>query len=264
MTLPLVIEFAGIPGSGKSSLCDLVATNLRSDGHNARTVVEAARMRSGETGLGKLIAGSGRGRLSRLGNWWLFYCAATARAAAVVWKRKRALGKLAMYQWRRPIKLRLKAHIAWWYFQLGGRRSFLQSSRSIDAVLFDDGYVHRSVALFSSPSEKPPESAIRHYIREIPAPSAIVQIIAPLDTCVVRVIERGVWSHSKDMTESELRKYLSSAHYVLAIGIAEARSNGIPVFTFSNDGIEVDEVARQISRELTDLLATRANERRAS
>lgn len=264
MTVPLVIEFAGIPGSGKSSLSKLVAANLRSEGHNARTVIDAARLRSAERGPGRILAEVLPGRLSRVGLWWLFYWAGTVRAVAHAWPNRRTVTRLAIHLWRRPISLRMKAHIAWWYLQLGGRRSFLHSSKTIDAVLFDDGYVHRSVALFSSPHERPAEGVIRSYIGEIPTPSAVVQVLASVDTCVARVMERGIWSHSRDMSQSELHDYLSNAEYVLGVGVAETRAMGIPVFTCSNDETELSEVASEMSRELTYLLDKHPGERSAS
>lgn len=264
MNAPLLIEFAGLPGSGKSSLSDMAAAKLRSNGHEVRTVIDAARVRSAESALGRFLSTLACRRLARLGLWWTFYWASSLRAVAVAWENRREMMRLAAYQARRPIKLSLKAHIGWWYLQLGGRRSYLETSRSIDGILFDDGYVHRSVALFSSPKERVREQAIRDYNASIPAPSMIIQVSAPVSTCVERVIKRGVWRHSSDLTEPELKEYVRNAQYVLEIAISEARKRGVPVLTVSNDDVPLDHAANQVSEGLEGLLDEMATGRTAS
>lgn len=262
MTVPLTIEFAGVPGSGKTSLSDAVAAQLRKMGYLVHTTTEAARPRAAETGVGKLLVGIADSKAGSLGLWWLFYAAGVGQSIAFGWQNRRSLREVARYQASRPISPSLKAHIAWWYMQLGGRRRFLDRSESLEAILYDDGFLHRSVALFASHTEPVREEAIRTYIRSVPMPDTVVRVLVDVHTCTERVLSRGIWPHSKDMTPTEVKRYLENAEHVLEIGLHEASRNGVQVIEAYNGRRPLATVADALTQKLSTML-TASKEQRA-
>jgi thymidylate kinase len=255
MTAPLHIEFAGPPGSGKTSLASAAATNLRAMGYKALTAVESARPRAAESGVGRMIRSRSDSAAAELALWWLFYAAGVAYSLRFAWNHRGDLRGLLWNQVQRPIKGRLKGHIIWWYLQLGGRRDYLASSRSGGMVLTDDGFVHRSVALFSSPHERVDRQAVESYVRSIPAPAMIIRVLANVETCTNRVLERGVWAHSKEYSPEELRRYVANADEVLDIGIDEATRAGMPVIEIRNDDAPLETTASRLTDQLLAILA---------
>ncbi len=245
MTGPLVVEFAGLPGSGKSSLAAEVSQRLRDEGMAAFTVVEAARIRADQSlGGGRSPRGGGT-RIGGLARWWVFYGLSTFLSLPFLWHNRRYLASLARTQSRRKIGPGMKIHIAWWFLQLAGRRNYLDTSRDIDAVLWDDGFVHRSVMLFSSPGETEPVAGLDSYLDAIPAPDVVVNVRADIDTCLRRVVDRGVWKHSKSATRDDLLAYLKDADHSneRAIAVMKSRHGTTVVEVDNRDGVFLDSAS---------------------
>lgn len=253
-TGPVVVEFAGIPGSGKTTLSRIAAEGLRSKGFGAFTVIEAARIRASESTPGGLLRRFERSRLARLALWWMFYAASSIRAILFIWRFRTESIDMARTQGRRAVRQGLKAHTAWWYVQLGGRRMYLDSSRSIDAVLYDDGFAHRSVALFSSPGESGLTPGLDEYLRTVPTPDVVVHVRADVDTCLRRVVNRGVWRHSRTATSEDLADYLEAARGILERTVEAIGRRGTTVIEVDNYDDSIDESSARLIDRLSTVL----------
>lgn len=249
-----MVEFAGIPGCGKTTLSRIAAEGLRSKGFDAFTMIEAARIRASESTPGRLLRRFERSRLSRLALWWMFYVASSIRSIVFLWRYRTESMAMARTQSRRTVRPGLKAHIAWWYLQLGGRRMYLDSSKSIDAVLYDDGFAHRSVALFSSPGESNLPLGLDEYLRTMPTPDVIVHIRADVDTCLQRVVDRGVWRHSRMATSEDLAVYLEAASGILERALETMGGRGTTVIDVNNVNNSIDEASAMLIDRLSTIL----------
>jgi thymidylate kinase len=264
MTAPLVVEFAGVPGSGKSSLSREVSRRLRAKDLAAFTVIEAARIRAAQSLPGEGPLHPSRNRVTALVLWWLFYAAASFRAAIFIWRCHDEVVTLARLQSRRDIRSGMKAHNAWWYLQLVGRRMYLDTSRAIEAILYDDGFVHRSVALFSSPGEPGPVGGIDSYLASIPTPDVVVSVSTDVDTCLRRVVNRGIWDHSESATHEELLAYLRAADTILQRAIDYAQTRGATVVRVDNGDGSFEDAASKVTARLESILSTSSSPKRRS
>jgi thymidylate kinase len=254
ITKPLVVEFAGIPGSGKTSLSRVTAVGLRSNGVRAFTVLDAARIRAAETMPGSLLESAGHNRMTGLLLWWLFYLASSVNSLPFLWSSRKGSIALARAQALRHIRPGMKAHIGWWYVQLGGRRRYLDSSESMDAVLYDDGFVHRSVILFSSPGEPEAVSGLDRYLDTMRMPDVVVHVRSDVDTGLQRVMDRGVWNHSRRATIAELERYLERASQILEEAVEGARRRGATVIGIDNVDSTLDESSQSLISRLASLV----------
>lgn len=256
---PAFIEFAGLPGSGKTTLALGVTKRLSADGHNVNLITDAGRLTAERTILGRMLGLMTASRLRRLLLWWLYYAMGLLHSARLAWTNRVTVMWLVGFQLRRPIRTGLKTHIIWWYMQLVGRRSVLESHCIPgEIVVYDDGLVHRAIALFASPVDEDVDEASARYLGSIPMPAALVHVNATILTCERRVIERGLWKHSRQWTSRDLKRYLENGAWVLSRAIRCAQVRGVVVIEVDNDSNDLDTVIRAITRNLEPLIAKRS------
>ena len=234
-TRPFVVELVGTPGAGKTTLARDLILHLAASGYASTTVLDAARRHAARTPAGRLVARATRGRVRRALLWQVFYAYGVAHAVASA-REERALTRFVRSTQRdRPIARRMRRHILFWFAQLAGRRRFLVSTGTAqEAIVFDDGFVHRAAALLASAREAPDPRAVARYIDLIPAPDALVHVRAPLDVCERRVLARGVWAHSRHLDRAELRRSLEHAAEAVDAAVARARELGWTVIEIDN------------------------------
>jgi hypothetical protein len=68
----------------------------------------------------------------------------------------------------------------------------------------------------------------------VPAPDALVHVVAPLDVCERRVHTRGVWAHSRQLDRAELRRSLEHAAAAVDAAVARASELGWTVIEIDN------------------------------
>lgn len=249
-----VVEFVGAPGSGKTTLATLVRDDLVRRGVEASTVVDAARRHAEVTALGRRLAPIPSARLRRAVLWQVFYAGASVDALRFARARSELRKCVLRSQRARPLPLRRKAHTLFWFFQLGGRIRFLEStSRGREVLVVDDGFLHRASHLFASHVDHPRRSEVTRYVALVPPAELVVHVTAPDDVCLRRVVDRGVWRHSRHLGPDELAPIIRASQRAGEWAVAAARSRDVPVVTVSNahDG---PEHALSVVREALDAL----------
>jgi len=246
---PVVVELIGIPGAGKTTLSREIVSLLRERGVEAGTVVGAARDHAARTIPGRGLEHVHPARLRRALLWQLFYLLATAPALRFRREHRALVRHVRGGQRALPIPRRVRRHIRYWFFQLGGRyRLLTTTSDGGEALVFDDGFLHRSVHLHASHLEEPDADRVRAYVDLVPVPDLVVVVAASREVCEPRVRERGVWAHSRHMTGRELSMYLANAERVVDVAVGRARRRGWTVIEVGNGGRDL-ELVRSDLRE---------------
>jgi thymidylate kinase len=230
----MIIEFTGVPGAGKSTMALVVRQVLCDLGLKAMLVPEASRCCLMRAPLGRVI------RLVTPPRWqerviWgvfrrlllLYKIEFAVRNRTLVW---RVLGELA----RRQLSWRDKRSIMRWFFRDGGYyRYFLDRLQPEEALILDEGLVHRATSLYTSASEDPSPLEVTGYVKLLPRSDLVIWVQAPLDICAARVSSRGM---SKRYLGEDLAPFLNNSAKTIDIALQGIRDIGWDTVVTRSDG----------------------------
>jgi hypothetical protein len=147
--------------------------------------------------------------------------------AAVLWQTQRGRPAGALARRRRAVR---------WFIRTLGTRSLLDRSDFHDVVvLIDEGVVHRTVQLFTSPVESAAPDTVRRYVANVPAPHVVVHVQADIAVCTARALERGARPHWGWTHDSEIAAYISHATDAVRLTIDAIEQLGVPVVGVDNN-----------------------------
>jgi hypothetical protein len=235
---PLIVELAGAPGSGKTTLVPGVAAALERSGWKTHTPESGARPVAATTALGRLVARLPSSRVREILLWRIYLGYRLLGAVSFVLVHPGRFLGLARYQRRRPSgALTRKRRVLFWYLRTAGAQEFFRRHGAADeAFIFDEGQAHRVVQLFSSPVDVATSATIASYIRSVPAPDLLVAVQCPASVCLKRVTERGVWPRLSSVSEEQLGDFITNAARVIDSAVEGARTSGWPLAEVANDG----------------------------
>lgn len=246
---PIVVEMAGAPGAGKTTGLPEVHASLQRAGWVALDPIQGARTVVSRTLAGRAAALISNQRLRDSVLWrvYLFHrllgvvCAVGRRPGYFLWliRRQRRRPKGAMVRRRRVVH---------WYLRMVGTQHFYRRhAREGEAVVFDEGHVHRVVQMFSSPVDcaAPPE--VGRYLHGVPRPDLLIVVRCPADVCADRIRERGVWTRLEDVADADLDRFLENAERVVSYAIDHTRSMRWNVVEVENGGPDPAGLASQIT-----------------
>lgn len=245
-TGPLIVELAGAPGSGKTSSSDGVVAALAEMGWRAHKPEEAARLVVSRLPLGRLI-GLAPSSGVRRGLWWRLYLVHRLLGAArSVARDPRHLVALLRFQRARPPEaLGRRRRVVHWYLRTTGAQEFFRRHGGPEeAVVFDEGQVHRVVQLFSSTVETPLPEAVTSYLDRIPRPDLLILVRCPPEVCEERIRARGIWPRLSDLGDEGLARFVSNAHTAVSHAAAYARAAGWATIEVDN----TDDAAEPATR----------------
>ncbi len=244
----VVIEFVGLPGSGKSSLCRELVRSLEQSGVDAAIPERAGpeRIRH-RTRVGRVLGVPGR--LGNAATWLLFTAGGCAHLFGVLRQRPGLVRHVVLAQVGRPLPVALRWHILRWWFAQAGRRGLLaRLARPGDVLVVDDGFAHRATTLHASQRERPDAVEVVRYLDRIPPPDLTIVVRSAVATCIDRARARGPWRH-RPLSDVGLAAYVSNAAQVLAVAVRRARDHGWTLIEVENErplAVVADELQHQV------------------
>jgi hypothetical protein len=253
----MVIELIGTPGAGKTTLVPAILEHLREDESiQAYTVVEASRIFAGRTVVGRIVTRMAPQILHRPLLWKIFIFHSFFHRFTFSAKHFRLVKQVMQSQLRRPQAAGVrKRRVLKWFFHLAGCYEFITSrARSFEALVLDEGFVHRVVQMNASVVEKPDLAMITAYVDLLPRPDAVIVPLAPLHVCEQRVINRGVWKQFQDKTPQEISTYLANSYQVVQLTIDYLKHKGWTVIEVDNGGNDPAATFIELENKLKKIL----------
>jgi thymidylate kinase len=249
----MIIELIGAPGSGKTTVVPYLKELLNEKGYSANAVLDAARPFALKTIPGKLAGAILPGRLKRFVLWQIFYLFAMVNRAEFARKHQSLLNTVLPYQSSRPITVRDRDHVLRWFIHLTGCYQFFTKFIEPDEVLiFDEGFVHRVVQLFSSENEEINFDAITEYLDLIPKPDLVVFIDTPEKVCEERVFSRGLWDRFREKDKQDTIMFLRRAWEIVNFSVENLRRKNWNIVEVQNGDQDVFNVKDQFSNFLLE------------
>jgi RecA/RadA recombinase len=258
----MIVEFAGTPGAGKTTLSTALVALLEERGIAAADVVGAARDHVRRTRAGRLIAWATPAWLRDLLLWQAFWLLGVAHALRFGLERPTLVRRAVRSQLRPRLQFRTRVHVLYWFIHFCGRYRFLRATAADREVLvLDDGFVQRAVHLFASPFDEPDPTQITEYVDVIPPPDLLVVAVAGWEECERRVRERGVWRHARHLSPVRLSRYFEHAEQVVDIATGRARERAWNMLEIATEHPDPDGLNAPISHVLASMPARDASER---
>ncbi len=223
----MVVELIGTPGAGKTSLLPVVMDSLSEQGVTPRTMVGASRVYVARTTLGAYIARFAPPRLRRALLWQLFCQFSRAYQFRFLLRHVRLARHLMQGQAHRDASVKFRRHALRWYLRMLGQYEFLRTHlRPNEALVIDQGFVHRAVDLHASDRGEPDLAAVSAYLDLVPQPDLIIHVNAPLGVCEARVFDRGPWAHFRRESPAALSRFITNSHVVVGQVVERMRAKG--------------------------------------
>jgi thymidylate kinase len=253
LRLDVIIEFIGTPGVGKTTLLPTVVETLQERGVAALTVVDAARPFTARTLLGQAVCRLTPGPTREAILWraflflsFLYRLRFTARNP---WLVVSVLGS----QFRRPTEAGSRERkVLHWFFRAVGDYEFLKSrARSNEALLFDEGFIHRVVQFYGSAAEEPNPKRISRYVNLLPKPDYVIFVNAPAEICERRIYERGIWERLQNKSKQEVTTFVANCGTCVKFAVEQICRNGWSVIAVDNSGDAPAPATRALRRALS-------------
>ncbi|HEY3671108.1 MAG TPA: phosphotransferase [Acidimicrobiia bacterium] len=245
----VVIELAGTPGAGKTTVAAAVVQALRTRDLDASSVVAAARPHARRTAVGRIVAKIPHTRVRELSLWYVFYLGSMAHGLAFAIGHRRLVRHVVRAGRARHAAGDAvgRTHATYWFLQLCGRVAFLRATaRPGQILVIDDGFLHRAVHLHASTRGTVDRAAVGDYTSLVPAPDLLIRLEVPDELCHVRVRRRGIWAHARHLDDAQLAAYLGSARGAVEEATARAERLGWRTVTIENHGRGVADVVCEV------------------
>ncbi len=251
----MIIEFIGAPGAGKTTLLPEVTRFFESHGCRAFTVVEAARPLARRTLGGRLVHRLAPAMLKRPLLWRIFYLHGFAHRLSFMAQRPRLIAQVLASQRGRPANadVRQRQVLPWLFRHMGYYEFLRRHARTDEVLLFDEGFIHRVVQLFTSSAERPSPSQITDYLDFVPRPDLIIFVQASVEICEERIYERGLWPRAQHKDPAEISQFICHAHDAVEMAVAHARRKRWLVLEVANDGADLTAVQTMLWQQLDQI-----------
>lgn len=251
----MIVEFIGTPGSGKTTLLPLIIDILSDLDITGRTIVNAARPVVSRTASGKFICRYLPTTLQDPLLWQVFYYRSYLARGNFYREYPELVSHVRTSQQNRALPAADRQHVLYWWFHLIGYYQFLKPRlQPGEALLLDEGFVHRVVQLGASDHEDIDQGHLITYLDLIPKPDLLVFVDAPVELCEQRVYQRGLWERFQDKTPLQVSQYIANSQRVVNFAIDQINSRDWPIIEVENSGEQIDLVRHELQDRLPEII----------
>lgn len=238
MAISMIVEFLGNTGAGKSTLVPILTRLLQDDDVMAMPVTEAIQHYTAKTLLGRSVEAVAPRALRGPILWRLFrHLISKLSLVQFSVQEPRLLWFVIVSQLRRPIPWRHRWLILRLFFRMVSEYRFLRSqAQTGEVVIFDEGFVHRTVHMFVSESEALRPDRIKDYLKWLPRSDLVIWVKSPLDTCLTRISTRGRQVRLNGLTSEDIARFVANAEQVVNVTARYLKDAGWTVVEIHNGG----------------------------
>jgi deoxyadenosine/deoxycytidine kinase len=245
----MFIEFVGMMGAGKTTLAEVLKDLLGEMGLIPLTLNEAINKCLERTVFGNLInkwitSSLWRRRILRRTYVHIFYL-----YHKYAYMLSNPMFALSIY------RSQLCRKLPWWHRRLIVRLFFdnivgylfLRNRLHVnEAVILDEGLMHRAVNLYAWEISEIDPSQIMSYFEHLPVLDLVIIIQAPLKKCMERLKDRGMPRRIEIKDQDTIRRYLDNAYRITGWATEFATDGNRKAIKIEND--ESIEVSTHILR----------------
>jgi hypothetical protein len=253
----VVVEMIGTPASGKSTLVGAVLAGLQDAGYRPSRPMDAARPAMRKTSIGAVVGRVVPSPVRDKILWQLFLLHGRRQRFQFASANPRLADLVARSQRDRPAAADATTRrVSHWFWRMAGDRAvLLRASDAGEALVFDEGFLHRVVQLFASVVEEPNEAQIRGYIDLVPAPDLVVVVRAPVAVCLDRIRKRGLRPDLAALPVEDLDDFVRHAAHAVDLALAAAVGRGWPAVAVENHGVEPATAAARVRAAVASAVA---------
>jgi len=252
----MIVEFIGMPGAGKTTLLAMVRDHLRESGIHAYSPLEASRMFAQRTTAGWMVSRLFPQSWQRPLLWQVYYHMSSLHGCGFLARRPRLAWEVFHSQRHRPAAAQARERrVLHWFFRNAGSYQFLKGAlRPDEALLLDEGFVHRVVQLHVSAVEEPDGARIATYIDLLPRPDLVIHVRAPKEVCLQRIYGRGLWELYRGRDPACVASFVEHAGMTVEMAVTHLKRKGWLVVAVDNDGDGLAAVERDMRGRLAGVL----------
>lgn len=235
----MIIEMMGTPGAGKTTLRAQLVQNMKDVGIQANTMHDFAVTYTAATFWGRLTRILVPRSKQSTAHWRIYLIHNRIAQLGFAVQHPILVAKVLIHQWRRPKAALVRSRLSIRRFlQLTGAHRWVTRRAPKDhVVLFDEGFVQRSVLLFASDVETPPYQYVREYLMSIPLPDLLIYPKSSLRTCIAQVFKRGVWGPFRGKSYDEICRFIRHASEVIEFAAEVMRERSVPIIEVENNDL---------------------------
>lgn len=255
----MIVEFIGTPGAGKTTLLPTVVATLDEQGIKAFTVADAARPFAARTTLGRAVNLMAPAEVRKRLLWQVFRRFSVLYRLRFFARHPRLILTTVRSQQNRPASADVRERrVLDWFMRLAGYFEFLSAhAETQEALILDEGFVHRVVQLNASGVETPNPAQIKAYVDRLPQPDLVIYAYAPPEICEKRIYSRGLWDRFRHKEPEEIAQFVANAHAVVRLTVNHIRRKGWTVIEVDNSGDDPTRSQEELREKLAKIVAQR-------
>lgn len=246
----MIVEFCGIPGSGKSTLVETARDAFQEMGyHTFISEKEAGPYYLGQQFAGRLACRIFPPHRQQRILWGMFRRLMFLYRLFFIIAHPRLFFHVVRHLNRQAIPFREKQQVLSNFLHIGSFYEYFFSRLKEREILFlEEGLVHRVTSIYASPQLTAAPKVIEEYLRLIPKTNLVIVVLADLDVCIERVISRN---KKRRYLGENLGPYLASAMEVTNIAIENLVENDWAILNINNNN---NGMLRRSKDELRNVL----------
>lgn len=231
----MLIEFAGMPGAGKSTLVGAARETLAQLGYIPLVSEKEAGPRCLKRSLpGRLICRAFPQRWHQRLLWGTFRRLLYWHRVAFAIQHRRLTRHVLRHLWKKHLTLREKREVLGYYLHISSfYQYFSERLQPGEVLILEEGLVHRATSIHAAPDQAPHPEDLSEYFRLIPGSGPAIFVLASGEICAQRVLARG---QARRYLGKALVPYLNNVSKTIDLAIGCLQGSGRPVVIIENNG----------------------------